>query len=65
MSKDSTAVPLRIAVGSYGGFGADIGIDSVLSQTVDVEITTPDLLVDGLELLVERGAQLDLRQRQG
>ncbi len=55
VSKESTAVPLRIAVGSFGGFGADIGIDSVLSQTVDVEITTPDLLVDGLELLVERG----------
>lgn len=55
VSRDSTSVPLRIAVGPYGGFGADIGIDSVLSQTVDVEITTPDLLVDGLELLVERG----------
>ncbi len=48
-------VPLRLPVGPYGGFGADVGIDSVLSQTVDTQITTPDLLIDGLELLVERG----------
>ncbi|MEM6291186.1 MAG: metallopeptidase TldD-related protein [Myxococcota bacterium] len=50
-----TTVPMRLPVGPYGGFGADIGIDSVLSQTVDVQVTTPDLLIDGLELLVERG----------
>ncbi len=51
----STTVPMRLPVGPYGGFGADIGIDSVLSQTVDVQVSTPDLLIDGLELLVERG----------
>ncbi|MGH1345665.1 MAG: metallopeptidase TldD-related protein [Nannocystales bacterium] len=55
VGKTPVTVPMRIAVGPYGGFGADIGIDSVLSQTVDVQITTPDLLLDGLELLVERG----------
>jgi len=55
VGREATVVPLRIAVGPFGGFSADIGIDSVLSQTVDVQITTPDLLVDGLELLVERG----------
>ncbi|MBV1857437.1 MAG: hypothetical protein KUG77_03425 [Nannocystaceae bacterium] len=55
VGKTPATVPMRIAVGPYGGFGADIGIDSVLSQTVDVQITTPDLLLDGLELLVERG----------
>ena len=55
VGRDPVSVPMRIAVGPFGGFGADIGIDSVLSQTVDVQITTPDLLVDGLELLVERG----------
>ena len=27
----------------------------MLSQTVDTQVTTPDLLIDGLELLVERG----------
>jgi TldD protein len=48
-------VAMRIPVGPYGGFGAEVGIDGVLSQTVDVQVTTPDLLVDGLELLVERG----------
>jgi TldD protein len=47
--------PMRIPVGTYGGFGADVGMDHVLSQTVDVQVRTPDLLVDGLELLVERG----------
>lgn len=55
VGKTPVTVPMRIAVGPYGGFGADIGMDSVLSQTVDVQITTPDLLLDGLELLVERG----------
>jgi len=55
VGRDPVSVPMRMAVGPFGGFGADIGIDSVLSQTVDVQITTPDLLVDGLELLVERG----------
>lgn len=47
--------PMRIPVGTYGGFGADVGMDGVLSQTVDIQVTTPDLLVEGLELLVERG----------
>jgi predicted Zn-dependent protease len=46
---------MRMPVGAYGGFGADVGIDGALSQTVDAQVTTPDLLVDGLELLVERG----------
>lgn len=55
VGRNPVTVPMRMAVGAFGGFGADIGIDSVLSQTVDVQITTPDLLVDGLELLVERG----------
>ncbi|MEM9461945.1 MAG: metallopeptidase TldD-related protein [Myxococcota bacterium] len=46
---------LRLAVGAFGGFASDVGMDGVLSQTVDVQITTPDLVLDGLELLVERG----------
>ncbi|MCA9650048.1 MAG: hypothetical protein KC501_09075, partial [Myxococcales bacterium] len=46
---------LRLPVGAFGGFAADVGIDGVLSQTVDVQVTTPELLIDGLELLVERG----------
>jgi len=50
-----TRVPMRIPVGSFGGFNTDVGIDGVLSQTVDVEVTAPELLIDGLELLVERG----------
>jgi TldD protein len=51
----SHAEPMRIPVGTYGGFGADVGMDHVLSQTVDVQVRTPDLLIEGLELLVERG----------
>ena len=50
-----TTVAMRIPVSSLGGFGADVGMDGVLSQTVDVQITTPSLLIDGFELLVERG----------
>ncbi len=55
VGSEARTVPMRIPVGAYGGFGADVGIDGVLSQTVDAQVTTPDLLVDGLELLVERG----------
>jgi len=55
VGNEQRVVPMRIPVGPYGGFGAEVGIDGVLSQTVDVQVTTPDLLVDGLELLVERG----------
>ena len=50
------AVPLRLGVDGTG-FAAELGIDGVLSHTVDVEIRTPALILDGLELLVERGEQ--------
>lgn len=46
---------LRLPVGAFGGFASEVGMDGILSQTVDVQIAAPDLLVDGLELLVERG----------
>jgi hypothetical protein len=55
VGQEPHTVPMRIPVGAYGGYGAEVGIDGVLTQTVDVQVTTPDLLVDGLELLVERG----------
>jgi len=55
VGQHSAAVPMRIPVGAFGGFNSDSGIDGVLSQTVDVQVTCPDLLIDGLELLVERG----------
>lgn len=55
VGQQSHTVPMRVPVGSFGGFTADVGIDGVLSQTVDVQVSSPDLLVDGLELLVERG----------
>jgi TldD protein len=48
------ALPLRIAPGAVGGFAAETGMDGILSNTVDVSVSTPDLLLDGLELLVER-----------
>jgi TldD protein len=47
-------VPMRIPPGYTGGFGAETGMDGILSHTVDVQVTSPDLLVDGLEVLVER-----------
>ncbi len=50
-------VPMRIPLGAAGGFGVAVGMDGVLGQTVDVQVTSPDLLVEGLELLVERGEQ--------
>lgn len=46
---------LRIAPGMAGGFGADLGLGGLLGQSVDVQITTPALIVDGLELVAERG----------
>jgi TldD protein len=48
-------LPLRLAPGMTGGFGADLGLAGILGQTVDTQITTPALLLDGIELVVERG----------
>jgi hypothetical protein len=45
---------LGLVPGLFGGF-SDIGIHSLLDATVDCQITTPALLIDGLELIVERG----------
>jgi hypothetical protein len=47
-------LPVRLVPGMVGGF-ADIGVSALLGQTVDAQITTPALVLDGLELLVERG----------
>ncbi|NVB38146.1 hypothetical protein G6O69_09905 [Pseudenhygromyxa sp. WMMC2535] len=46
---------MRLAPGLSGGFAADLGLDGMLGQTVDAAVTCPALLMDGLELLVERG----------
>lgn len=48
-------LPLRLAPGLSGGFAADLGLAGILGQTVDTQITTPALLLDGIELVVERG----------
>ncbi len=45
---------LALSPGLFGGF-TDIGLHGLLSQTVDTQITTPALLIDGLELIAERG----------
>jgi TldD protein len=52
----NVAAPLamRIPPGYTGGFGAETGVEGILSETVDVQVSSPDLLLDGLELLVER-----------
>ena len=54
MGNTPVSVPMRIPPGYTGGFGAETGMDGILSHTVDVQVTSPDLLVDGLEVLVER-----------
>ena len=41
--------------GLGGGFGVSLGIHGLLGQTVDVSVTSPALLLDGLELVIERG----------
>lgn len=45
---------MGLSPGLFGGF-TDIGIHGLLSQTVATQITTPALLIDGLELVAERG----------
>lgn len=50
----SSPLPLRIAPGASGGFVAETGMDGILSNTIDVSVDAPDLLLDGLELVVER-----------
>ena len=55
VGRASEAHPMRLAPGMSGGFGAEVGTVGLLSQTVDVQITTPALLIDGFELVVERG----------
>lgn len=54
VGQSAPALPLRIAPGASGGFVAETGMDGILSNTVDVSVSSPDLLLDGLELLVER-----------
>ncbi len=56
VGRRTRAVPLRVGVDGTG-FAAELGMDGILSHTVDVEIRTPALILDGLELLVERGEQ--------
>ena len=46
---------MRIPVGSNGGFAGETGMDGILSHTVDVEVSAPDLLIEGFEILIERG----------
>lgn len=60
VGQDAEITRMRMPVGTYGGFGAEVGLDGVLSQTVDVQIETPALLIQGLELLVERGEHEEL-----
>lgn len=60
VGQDPVVTKMRMPVGTYGGFGAEVGLDGVLSQTVDVQIESPSLLIDGLELLVERGEHEEL-----
>jgi hypothetical protein len=53
ISSGSETLEMRLTPG--GSFAVDLGADALLSQTVDVQVKTPALLVDGLELVLERG----------
>ena len=55
LGKQAERHGFRLAPGVSGGFNADLGVGGILSQTVDVTVRTPALLIDGMELLVERG----------
>lgn len=55
VGKQSQVTKMRLRPGITGGFAADLGVGAMLTQTVDVQIDTPALLVDGLEMIVERG----------
>ena len=50
----ASPLAMRIPPGYLGGFAAETGMEGILSETVDVQVSAPDMLVDGLELLVER-----------
>jgi len=52
---EAATTKMRIQPGVVGGWSAESGLGALLVQTVDAQITTPALLVDGIELLVERG----------
>lgn len=55
VGNQASTVAMRIAPGIIGGWAVDLGADGLLTQTVDVQVTTPALLIDGFELVVERG----------
>jgi len=46
---------LRLPVHARGPADHQLGVDAALSHTVDVTVTSPALIIDGFELLVERG----------
>jgi hypothetical protein len=55
VGSEAKTLPLRLSPGMAGGFGAELGLSSLLGQTVDAQVTSPALLIDGLELIVEHG----------
>ncbi|KIG16740.1 TldD-domain protein [Enhygromyxa salina] len=55
VGSEAQTLPLRLSPGMAGGFGAELGLAGLLAQTVDAQVTTPALLLDGLELVVEHG----------
>lgn len=55
VGKRRNSEPMRIPVGPNGGFAGETGMDGILSHTVDVEVSAPDLLIEGFEILIERG----------
>ena len=55
VGREVLAVALRIPAGISGGFSVDLGAEALLTQTVDVQVETPAMLIDGFELVVERG----------
>ncbi len=45
----------RVPPGVAGGLGAALGVEGILTETVNLQVTTPAWLVEGLELVPVRG----------
>ena len=52
---EAETVRFRIPPGVSGGLGAAFGVAGLLTDTVNVQVTTPAWLVEGLELVPVRG----------
>ena len=55
LGDDAKTTRFRVPPGIGGGLGAALGVVGILTETVNVQVTTPAWLVEGLELVPVRG----------